>query len=1365
MLKLTEMVSVFMKSEFKKILSIILSLVVIASFLFSATIKGFTLETVSNEAPHGSYTTFERYVDYSSYTVRPWITGNSWWANDTQEYPWFSIVSDSDADGGKYLRFKSPNENDPTNTNANEWLGHYGITMTESGEYNASGSGDENLYFPENTTYRVTLKLRSVELSGKPLELYVAYGDKHHTAYNQPTTLISDLGEMKEWTEISAIFTTPASYEGENIYCFIGLFTGGHYDFEYHLDSLRLERVTATNLYGQEDGENVLIKTLYGVPGTPLDIPKYTNEEFYDGYSTAGGSIKTTYGKFYSDSEYTAEAILKYANSDVDIYCKDITIEKSSVINQEGYCGFDSYLESQLNSAYNGEVVSITDKEAFTGTNSLMANLTSDNTGVFEIRNAKDISVAANKTYKVSFAYKTNKDVTAKVGMALPKGVLNSLSKTVQLNLNTTAEWKTATLNICTDLSPDEYVLGMELSAGEEATVYIDNISVSSGVSVAGATKTADGTIRFLMSYVGETQTVIEGENQEIEERGILIKGEDNPYALTIENTTTNKIAAVTQKDLSISWARSLSSDTTVYSVAIQGLELDSDYKLSVRGYLKLKNKEIYYTDTVTTCAADIKEDSFHLPKTVLCIGDDLTYGQESDSYPDYIKKWGGESLNVINAGYNNAQLVGSSSQTAYRNAYANKITSADIVLIMLGTNDVTNDWASKKDSAVSELKKLVDAVKDKNENADIFICTSPYRTDSANTANQLELAEIQKKFASENGFKLIDVYTAMEEAQKVAQRCIYTTVTLYEDSVRLNTHGRAILAKNIYNAIKDEYDLAEINDERYAALEAPLVYTYPEHKTVIENTILSGDGISYGYVDGTRAWQGIAGIEYAEYKNYPQSGKSEGGRLWATWYSGGNNETGCNYVVLATSDDDGRSWSDARVIIDPDNVGPVRAFDPVLWIDPNGRMWIFWTQEYGKSILDGQKGVWAMYTDDPYSMDPVWSSPARLCNGVMMNKPTVITDKNNEQAWILPAYNYFFNYQSDPSEIGPNLYKFVGYDKPWETYSNINGKEQILAIDSFSEHMLVQNPDNSLRVIVRTAQGLKEVTSTDYGESWSAASLVENSDGSVMSKADSKHFIRTIMDADGNLTGKTQILIYHNNTTGQRANLTVALSEDSGKTWSHKIEIETVSTCAYPDAVQASDGTIYITYDHDRYSKKKIALAKITVEDIKAGRIVSDNSELKLTINNNGVLVLENCWYNLEGTENVSSEAFATIVPTDGASVLQKLKLGIYTFVDRSYLANALPYCFKDASLLTTSLNNGTSFKATSAGEVYVLTPVKGHSLSQQTSLESKGFVVVSDNVKSFFTNQAEALVLMKKTVNIGEEIKIGKYCLVVAG
>src|SRR3989442_554326 len=93
---------------------------------------------------------------------------------------------------------------------------------------------------------------------------------------------------------------------------------------------------------------------------------------------------------------------------------------------------------------------------------------------------------------------------------------------------------------------------------------------------------------------------------------------------------------------------------------------------------------------------------------------------------------------------------------------------------------------------------------------------------------------------------------------------------------------------------------------------------------------IITAPGPEYG--DANRKFQGIPGIEQAR-----------NGRLWAVWYSGDTREGPQNYVVLATSADEGKNWSGPRLIIDPE--GFVRAFDAGLWHDPQDRLWAFWSQ------------------------------------------------------------------------------------------------------------------------------------------------------------------------------------------------------------------------------------------------------------------------------------------------------------------------------------------------------------------------------------------------------------------------------------
>ena len=106
-------------------------------------------------------------------------------------------------------------------------------------------------------------------------------------------------------------------------------------------------------------------------------------------------------------------------------------------------------------------------------------------------------------------------------------------------------------------------------------------------------------------------------------------------------------------------------------------------------------------------------------------------------------------------------------------------------------------------------------------------------------------------------------------------------------------------------------------------------------------------------------------------------------------------------------------------------------------------------------------------------------------------------------------------------------------------------------------------------------------------------------------------------------------MLVNHVNFTG-RNNLTVQLSEDDGKTWSEGLLLDERNQVSYPDAKEAEDGFIYITYDRERGCAKKsleeaqadareILMAKVTEEDILAGKPVNEGSKLKQVINKLG--------------------------------------------------------------------------------------------------------------------------------------------------
>ena len=161
--------------------------------------------------------------------------------------------------------------------------------------------------------------------------------------------------------------------------------------------------------------------------------------------------------------------------------------------------------------------------------------------------------------------------------------------------------------------------------------------------------------------------------------------------------------------------------------------------------------------------------------------------------------------------------------------------------------------------------------------------------------------------------------------------------------------------------------------------------------------------GSEKNYLDPPRIITNIASEnqyspEKRKFTGIPSIAISPKGRLWSIWYTGITpGEDLNNYVVVATSSDQGQTWEEV-LIIDPDGPGPVRAYDPEIWIDPYGKLWIFWAQATalsegtGSLIKNGTlAGVWTLKIENPETNEIEWNPPNRLTDGVMMCKPIIL--------------------------------------------------------------------------------------------------------------------------------------------------------------------------------------------------------------------------------------------------------------------------------------------------------------------------------------------------------------------------------------
>jgi len=344
-------------------------------------------------------------------------------------------------------------------------------------------------------------------------------------------------------------------------------------------------------------------------------------------------------------------------------------------------------------------------------------------------------------------------------------------------------------------------------------------------------------------------------------------------------------------------------------------------------------------------------------------------------------------------------------------------------------------------------------------------------------------------------------------------------------------------------------------------------------------------------YRTENRLWQGIPSIEV-----------TKKGRIFVCFYSGKTTEVFGNYCLLIQSDD-GVHFSEP--IAACYNGEDHRCFDPCLWIDPLGRLWYTWTQ-----IPD--HALFGVICDDPDAEKLTWGEEFVIGHDVMMNKPFVMKDGS----WGFPASVWGQDWipedwKDKKNPAGSHLYVTKDQGKTFEKRGCVQPPDR-----TYDEHMIVTLKDGRLMMWIRTLKGIAVSFSTDDGWTWS-----EPVYGDVENPS-ARFYL-------GRLKSGRLLLVNHNKFT-KRNNLTAMLSDDDGKTWSEGLLLDERNDVSYPDVKEADDGFLYIVYDRERGGYKKhyseaiaeareFLYAKVTEEDILAGKLINADSSLKNVLNKLG--------------------------------------------------------------------------------------------------------------------------------------------------
>ncbi|MBR6790188.1 MAG: exo-alpha-sialidase [Oscillospiraceae bacterium] len=347
------------------------------------------------------------------------------------------------------------------------------------------------------------------------------------------------------------------------------------------------------------------------------------------------------------------------------------------------------------------------------------------------------------------------------------------------------------------------------------------------------------------------------------------------------------------------------------------------------------------------------------------------------------------------------------------------------------------------------------------------------------------------------------------------------------------------------------------------------------------------------------RAWQGIPGMV-----------RTPGGRTFVSFYSGGVKEEYSNFAAVIMSDND-TDFSEPVAVLEKD--GDYRCFDPVLWLDPMGRLWLVW------NVMPGEE-VHAVICAAPDAETIVWGEERLIGRGIMMNKPTVLSSG----VWLFPIATWKLDLMSEMRKPGllpdetPGSYVWVTSDCG-ETFTRLGFAD--VPDRCFDEQMVLELNDGRLMMLVRTYYGIGVSYSSDGGKSWTPG------EDSGLGGPCSRFFLRRLR------SGRV-LLINHFNSPGYnnrenfagRNNLTALLSEDDGKTYPYTLLLDERFQVSYPDGMECDDGFIYIVYDRERGAfrnnleeiygdAREILTARFTEEDIIAGALVTEGSWLKKVI------------------------------------------------------------------------------------------------------------------------------------------------------
>lgn len=315
------------------------------------------------------------------------------------------------------------------------------------------------------------------------------------------------------------------------------------------------------------------------------------------------------------------------------------------------------------------------------------------------------------------------------------------------------------------------------------------------------------------------------------------------------------------------------------------------------------------------------------------------------------------------------------------------------------------------------------------------------------------------------------------------------------------------------------------------------------------------------------------------KFQGIPSIARS-GARFWAVWYGGGKTEEPGNFAVLAYSDDQCRTWTEYGYLTFPGD--PTRrVYDPQVWTDPAGTLWVLFAASGGSKVHDGTEGAWAITASQPATA-PQWSKAFRLSYYGIPMRPAQIGDK------VYLPIDYWSRAARPPlypELTGKRIFRLDYRQRQVHYLSTLGTSIQTPGVD---ETNLAQLRNGDILAAYRTSGATEYSISRDGGLTWTPSAIWSALGPNPASR------IALTNSPSGRL-----VVAYNN--AASRSALTLKLSEDGGKSFPYAVLLEGNGHTSYPEIAFGEGGDIFVIYDN-RGSGRSILVARVNEAEVIAG-------------------------------------------------------------------------------------------------------------------------------------------------------------------